>query len=221
MISNVSGTSASTGTLSASGVAGGGMGKDEFIKLFITQLKHQDPMNPMNADQLASQLAQFSSVEQLMNISGQMEKQAAATQQLMSVLSGSNAVGVLGRTVIAVGDQVAVPAGGDASVTVETARAGTGTLRIFDASGQEVGSRELGTVEAGRQSIPLGDAAKGLPAGTYRYSVEVADASGASVPVTGYMQGRVEGIRHTASGPVMVMGGMEVPFLSLVEVTTD
>lgn len=47
--------------------AGGKMGKDEFLKLLVAQMKNQDPLNPMDGQQMAAQLAQFSSVEQLVN----------------------------------------------------------------------------------------------------------------------------------------------------------
>jgi flagellar basal-body rod modification protein FlgD len=45
----------------------GKMGKDEFLKLLVAQLKNQDPLNPADGQQMAAQLAQFSSVEQLQN----------------------------------------------------------------------------------------------------------------------------------------------------------
>ncbi|TQR46083.1 flagellar hook capping protein [Paenibacillus popilliae] len=48
------------------------LGKDEFLKILITQLQNQDPMQPMQDRDFIAQMAQFSSVEQLMNISTQM-----------------------------------------------------------------------------------------------------------------------------------------------------
>lgn len=71
-------TSAPTGTSSSSNsstsannaitsAAGGAMGKDQFVKLLVTQMQNQDPLNPMDGKDLAAQLAQFSSVEQLIN----------------------------------------------------------------------------------------------------------------------------------------------------------
>ena len=53
--------------------AGGTMGKDQFVQLLVTEMKNQDPMNPMDGKDLAAQLAQFSSVEQLMNINTKLD----------------------------------------------------------------------------------------------------------------------------------------------------
>ena len=49
------------------------MGKDEFVKLLVTEMQNQDPLNPMDGKELAVQLAQFSSVEQLMNINTKLD----------------------------------------------------------------------------------------------------------------------------------------------------
>ena len=47
--------------------------KDIFLKLLVAQMKNQDPMNPASPDQLAAQLAQFSSLEQLVSINGKLD----------------------------------------------------------------------------------------------------------------------------------------------------
>lgn len=56
-----------------SAVAGGAMGKDQFVKLLVTEMKNQDPLNPMDGKELAAQLAQFSSVEQLMSVNTKLD----------------------------------------------------------------------------------------------------------------------------------------------------
>jgi len=67
-------SSASTsGSNAITNAAGGTMGKDQFVQLLITQMKNQDPMNPMDGKDLAAQLAQFSSVEQLININQKLD----------------------------------------------------------------------------------------------------------------------------------------------------
>jgi flagellar basal-body rod modification protein FlgD len=52
---------------------GGKLGKDEFLKLLVAQMKNQDPLNPMDGQQMAAQLAQFSSVEQLVTANESLE----------------------------------------------------------------------------------------------------------------------------------------------------
>ena len=63
----------STGAPSALAGAGGKMGKDEFLQLLVAQMRHQDPLNPMDGQQMAAQLAQFSSVEQLVSANDQLD----------------------------------------------------------------------------------------------------------------------------------------------------
>ncbi len=50
------------------------MGKDEFVKLLVAQMSNQDPLNPMDGKDLAVQLAQFSNVEQLLNINSKLDE---------------------------------------------------------------------------------------------------------------------------------------------------
>ena len=83
MIDNVMGGAptgvAPTGTdRSAWGLGGPGgkLGKQEFLQLLTTQLRYQDPMNPMEGQDMAAQLAQFSSVEQLVELNTQAKAQA-------------------------------------------------------------------------------------------------------------------------------------------------
>ncbi|MDQ2889522.1 MAG: hypothetical protein M3R65_03065 [Gemmatimonadota bacterium] len=57
--------------------AGGAMGKDQFVHLLVTQMQNQDPLNPMDGKDLAAQLAQFSSVEQLINANTTLSNIAA------------------------------------------------------------------------------------------------------------------------------------------------
>ena len=74
------------------------LGKDDFLKLLITQLSNQDPTNPMEDTQFIAQMAQFSSLEQMANMNQQFTKMTA-------MLNSSEAMSVLGKTVeLNVGD---------------------------------------------------------------------------------------------------------------------
>lgn len=221
MIDTVSTAGSSTGASRAVNAPGGALGKDEFLKLFLTQMKNQDPMNPMNGEQFAAQMAQFSSVEQLTNIAKLLETQASFSSEMLGAIGSNSAVGMLGKTITALGDHVIVSPDGTGTAVADVQGSGaSATLRILDENGNEVGSRELGTLSPGRHRIELGDAASGLPGGTYRYEVDVTDASGAKVNVTTYTVARVDGLRTGANGPVLVAGDLEIPFAAITEVST-
>jgi flagellar basal-body rod modification protein FlgD len=71
---------------------GGTLGKDDFLKLMVAQLQHQDPMNPMNDNDMMGQMASFSTLEQITNM-------AAANEAIASNLTSTGAIGLIGRTV--------------------------------------------------------------------------------------------------------------------------
>lgn len=207
-----------------SAMKGGVMGKDDFLKMLVAQLKHQDPMNPMEGQEFAAQLAQFSSVEQLVQLNQQYGTQAESTAALAESLANNGALSTIGRTVLAVGDAVEIPAtdAADAQVTFGVGDAGgRATLTIHDAEGNEVGSRALGFVGGGKQSAALGDAASGLEPGVYSYAVKVTDAKGAQVPVTTFVSGKVDGVRYSTNGAQLTAGGLTIGVGTIVQVGTN
>lgn len=67
------------------------LGKDDFLKLFVTQMQHQDPMNPTGDKEFMGQMAQFSSLEQLTNVAKALDEMNFASQT-------AHAVALLGKT---------------------------------------------------------------------------------------------------------------------------
>jgi flagellar basal-body rod modification protein FlgD len=82
-------TSTTLPTTSTPTTAKTGMGKDDFLKLLVGQLKNQDPQNPQGSDEFMGQMAQFSMLEQLTN--------------LTTAMNDSRTVGLLGHEVTYMG----------------------------------------------------------------------------------------------------------------------
>lgn len=68
------------------------LNKDDFLQILITQLTHQDPTSPMEDKEFIAQMAQFSTLEQMTNMSSEFGK-------MSRMLSSNNALGLLGKTV--------------------------------------------------------------------------------------------------------------------------
>ena len=88
------------------------LGKDDFLKLLITQLAHQDPLSPMENTEFIAQMAQFSSLEQITNMS-------TGFTRLASMLNNSEASSVIGKTVDIVSGETRVTGTVEAAVRGE------------------------------------------------------------------------------------------------------
>ena len=215
---NVTSTgTASTATTTKSGSGSiGSIDKNQFLKLLVTQLKNQDPNSPLSPNEFAAQLAQFTSVEQLIQLNDGMANQSVAVQ--MSTLAGQASLGasLIGRQVVAEGHQVTIPKTGPGHIRVEVGTGGgTGTLTITDSSGHVVGTRKLGQIPAGRQTLTL---PTDLPPGDYSYALDVKDASSKSVAVTTFTTGTVDAVHFDNGQIVLRMGGIKVLLGDVAEI---
>lgn len=212
---------AAAATAAGANTPGGPMGKDQFLKLLIAQMQNQDPMNPMQGDQMAAQLAQFSSLEQLQQINTTLSDQSGASGALLGAVQSNAAIGTIGHQIIATGNSLQI--GGTNGATSVTADLGgnsaSATLHIFDSTGKEVGTRALGAASAGRNTFDLGSAGDGLSSGKYTYSIDAKDASGNAVGVQTYTTGRVDGIASGPNGLVLMIGGLSIPYANVVQVS--
>src|SRR5688572_8409505 len=91
-------------TSSASLAASGAMGRDEFLKLLVAQLRHQDPLKPQDGAQFVAELAQFSSLEQSMGMNDRLDMLMSQTRGL----ANTEVVGLVGKEATVKGSLVTI-----------------------------------------------------------------------------------------------------------------
>jgi len=196
-----------------------GMNKDDFMKLFITQLQNQDPMKPQDASAMLDQLSQLTLVEQSYNNNTAMKDLLAAQNNSMSMTS----VSFIGKTVKAFGNSVTFD--GSASTAVQfnmPSSASSATVTISDASGRTVRTASLGSLSAGNNSFSWdGRDSSGalLPAGAYSYSVAATSASGSAVTATTFTTGRIDGVNLSTGTPYLMIGSNAVALSDVISVS--
>ncbi|WP_103029095.1 flagellar hook assembly protein FlgD [Salinibacter altiplanensis] len=189
------------------------LGKNDFLKLLTTQLKNQDPSNPMKGKEFAAQLAQFSSVEQLNNISGQIKEQGNSDGALAQSLNDSIATDLIGRRVETSGNTMQWTGEGEATFGLDLERpAAEATFTIRDAGGNAIHTETLedvsGTTEVSWDGTTDGGAR--APAGTYSVDVNATSGSGDSIQAAAQLEGTVDRVTLEDGGTSLRIGGAQV-----------
>ena len=127
----VAATNKSLGVDTTANKQPGTIGKDDFLKLLVGQLQHQDPMQPADDSQFIGQMAQFSQLEQETN-------SAQSTSQIATQLGHATALSLIGRTVSYNDDSDATHTG--AVQQVDVASDGSATLTVGGVPGVPLGS---------------------------------------------------------------------------------
>lgn len=210
-------TTATPGT-TGQATAPGQITRDAFLKLLITQLEHQDPLNPLDNQEFVSQLTAFNSLDQLIGLNEKME--GLQSQQLL--LSQMGAVSLIGKQIVATGNEVELQDGGQATLHYRLASdASQVTVRIMDANGRLVQTLQAGSQQSGERSV-LWDGrdslGQSLPSGLYTFEVNAVDGNGRRVEAIGRTQGVVTGVNLSGGEAVLAIGGIEVPLSAVVSV---
>lgn len=195
------------------------MDKDAFMKLLLTQMKHQDPTNPMQSHEMAAQLAQFTSLEKLTNISEAIEGLTKA----QSPKQNFDALSLIGKAVS--GDSSKIDRADDKethNITFKIAQdAQKAKLVIKNLEGAVVRELEVANLKAGKNEITWnGQTDQGLdaPKGTYSVTVEAKGSNGAKLFADTRFSGVISGVNFTAQGPVMMVGKQAIALKDIKEI---
>lgn len=208
VVNAINGTGSTSSSGSPSGSNSAGDLRSNFMTMLVTQLKNQDPLNPLDNSQMTSQLAQIntlSGIEELNKTLQSITGQIDASQSLQ-------AAALIGREVLVPGDRVSVgntgqttPFGIDLASAADQVK-----VSIYDNAGNLVRQFDLGAQEAGVQSFSWDgslDAGGTAAAGTYKVAV-AATTDGKAQDATVLTYGQVGSIANSSSGPLLDLGAI-------------
>lgn len=214
-IGAVGGTGTTAGLTAA---ATGAMGRNEFLKLLVTQLENQDPLEPLKDQEFVAQLATFSSLEQLIDMNKRMDGLLSGQTDLVN----SQALNLVGRAVVAdTAGQVRVDGASAEEVIYELPQTTSKvSIEIADSTGKVVRAFDSDQITAGRHSFRwdgLDDADHAVADGTYTVRISTNDGK-TTAKLRTFTVLPVDGIRFDASGLSMISRGRVIPFSSVLEV---
>jgi flagellar basal-body rod modification protein FlgD len=198
-------TSSLTGATDKNTIAGN---FQTFLTLLTTQLKNQNPLDPLDTNQFTAQLVQFAQVEQQIKQNDQLttlislEKSAQSTTALAFV-----------GAAVAIDGQTATLSNNRAAWTFTSPKPAAATVTIRNAAGQTAYTTNL-SMNAGAQNFVWdGRDASGMkwPEGNYTISIAAKDASGQPVAISTEVEGVVDSVDLSTNPPLLSINGQTFP----------
>jgi flagellar basal-body rod modification protein FlgD len=177
-----------------------------FLQLLTTQLKNQNPMDPLDTNQFTQQLVQFAQVEQQMKSNSQLE----ALLNLEKAAQATVALAYVGQTVVVDGSTTALDANG-ATWSMTLAKPSTTKVVITDSTGQTAYTGTF-AMQTGTQNFTWdgkGNDGRTWPAGNYTMRATATDASGQNVAVSTEIQAVVDSVDVSKDPPILSINGRD------------
>ncbi|MEK7775170.1 MAG: flagellar hook capping FlgD N-terminal domain-containing protein [Candidatus Zixiibacteriota bacterium] len=191
------------------------LGRDDFLKLLVTKLEYQDPLNPMQDENFVAQLAQFSSLEQMYNISEGIKKSNEWDYLQMQSINNVMASGLIGREVQANYSGVYYDGESNPTISFTSDKSATDLkITITDGEGNKIATLTRDSIPAGATSIEWDgrdNFGNKVDSGAYNIAVEAIDLSGASFKPKMSLVGIVESIFYRDGAAYLSVSGVEIP----------
>src|SRR5438270_7555967 len=196
-------TAAATNAMASQQIAGN---FQSFLTLLTTQLKNQNPLDPLDTNQFTQQLVEFAGVEQQLKTNDELTSLVSLQQTVQS----TQALNFVGKTAVVSGDTAAL-SNSSASWELNVPSNSNVTVNISNSSGQTVFTQTFSSVTAGNNQ-PFTWNGKGTdgtqwPDGQYKLTATGTDSSGNSVGITSEVVGVVSSVDLTQSPPLLSIGG--------------
>lgn len=204
----ISGASSSAAAQTSTGVDNAMIANNfqTFLQLLTTQLKNQNPLDPLDTNQFTQQLVQFAQVEQQMKSNDQLASLVAIEKSAQS----TTALAYVGSTVVVDGSTSALTSTG-ATWRFNVSKPATATVTIKDSTGQTAYSGSF-AVNPGSQNFTWdgrGNDGRVWPAGSYTLTASAVDASRQSVGISTEVQAVVDSVDLTQDPPLLSINGKD------------
>lgn len=185
--------------------------KNAFMKMMLAQLKNQDPTNPLQSHEMAAQLAQFTSVEQLSN----MNETLRTMKNAQDPMAGFQALNFIGKSVAGDSSKLYRNTGDkNHDLVFDLPKpASEVTIVIKDANGDVARKYELKNLKSGQNKVAWnGLLENGASAreGEYAFEIEAKDGHGKKIAVKTSFEGAITGVNYTPQGPMLLIGNKSV-----------
>ncbi|MCU7496578.1 MAG: flagellar hook capping protein [Ignavibacteria bacterium] len=219
----VTNTASGSGTTAPmTGTSKSVLGKDDFMKLMISQLKYQDPLNPMDGTQFSAQLAQFSSLEQLTNMNDSLKESINANYLLTQSVNNTMSANLIGKDIKLSGGGITLDGQDDISLGYSLAAdAKTVTVNVYDENGKLVKTFENEKSSSGDHKLLWNftdNNGNKLPDGKYTFEVKAKGNDGQDVSAELFKYATVESVKFTEQGTKIMSEGIEYNLSDILEV---
>ena len=192
--------------------------REAFLKLLVAQLKHQDPLEPMEDVEFIGQLTQFSNLEQVMKTNDKLDQLSVATGAQVS----SQAVDMAGRTVVLPGDQLTLGEEGDVELKIEVPSTIVGgEVAISNENGSIIRRISINPSNAGRGTVVWdGRDQNGerMPPGDYNLRAVGVSPAGSELEMGVLAPAKVEAVVWQDGVPMLRLFNRLVPLSAVREV---
>jgi flagellar basal-body rod modification protein FlgD len=217
MITPTSGTGSVTSatTTSSSNSNSVSDSQNRFLTLLVTQMKNQDPLNPMDNAQVTSQMAQLSTVSGIDKLNSTLQ----ALSNSMIASQSMQAASMIGHAVMVPGTRIDLANGKGVAALNFTKPADSASVAITDASGSVVRHMNLGSQNVGYLPLQwdgLNDAGQPLPDGNYKFSAS-AKLGGVQSSVDTMSYGLVDSVNQGEQGATLNVGALGEISLAMVK----
>lgn len=193
------------------------MGKDDFLKLLVTQLKYQDPTDPLRNQEFVTQTAQFSSLEQMQAVNESMK----SLLELQKSSNRASALSLMGKQVTAGSSSFTLTSNSSVKLNYTITSDADVNICILDDKGNVVKTIKMGKQSAGNYSV-LWDATNNegvlMKEGQYSFKVYGKDKDGKDIESKESITGIVNGVNFDNEEPYLLVGGISVPLSTLTVV---